>query len=171
MIYVIGKRGDTKVSFVILPNQAMSWRALVWAYAGIASVTMAIAFYFHFLGFTLVLPFSGLEVLALGYALYVTAWRGGIREVVTFTPDEVTVEKGRTSPEAHYEFQRAWANIVLERSWNGWYPSHLFIRSRGRQVEIGRFLNEQERQGLAKELRNALPWLPGEEKGSATTTT
>jgi uncharacterized membrane protein len=156
MIYLIDDLADSGIAFVVMPNQAMSWRALIWVFGGIATVTMAVGIYFYLLGFPLVLPFSGLEILALGLALYVTAWRGGAREVVTFKTDRVTIEKGRSSPEVCFEFQRSLARIILEHSWNSWYPSRLFIRSHGRQVEIGRFLNEQERQGLAKELRRAL---------------
>ena len=142
--------------FVVQPNQAMSWRALVLVYLGIAAISMTIALSFYAIGLKLILPFSGLEVLALGVALYVCAWRGGVREVITINEDTLAVESGRDAPVTRHEFQRAWAKVVLERSWNSWYPSRLLIRSHGHQVEIGQFLNEQERQGLALELRKAL---------------
>ena len=124
-------------------------------YSLIASITLFIGATFYWLGYSLILPFSGLEVLLLGVALYVTAWRGGMREVVLFTEDAILVERGHHRPEEIQRFQRAWAQIVLERSWNSWYPSRLLVRSHGRQAEIGRFLNEQERQGLARLLCSA----------------
>lgn len=133
-----------------MPNQSMNWKEMAVLYALIASFTLAIGLVFYFQGLTLILPFSGLEALALGIALYVTAWRGGIQEVILFTNDSVVIERGRKQPEERHRFQRAWVKIVLERSWNCWYPSRLLLRSHGRQVEIGRFLNEQERQGLAQ---------------------
>jgi len=105
---------------------------------------------------TLVLPFSGLEILALGAALYVCAWRGGMQEVISVNGDHITVEIGRQSPEQSEKFRRAWTQVILERSWNSWYPSRLLIRSHGRQIEIGRFLNEQERQGFALMLGDLL---------------
>lgn len=142
--------------FVIKPNQAMSWRALMLVYLGIAAITFFIGLSFYFNGLTLVLPFSGLEVLALGAALYVSAWRGGEQEVIRIDANRVVVEKGRQAPESSHVFHRIWVKVVLERSWNCWYPSRLLLRSHGRQVEVGQFLNEQERQGFAQLLRAAL---------------
>ena len=125
-------------------------------YVGIATVTIGIGACFYILGLTLILPFSGIEVLALGAAFYVTSWRGGKQEVISIDKDSIVVESGRHGPESREVFQRAWAKVILERPWNSWYPSRLLIRSHGRQLEIGQFLNEQERQGLALELYNAL---------------
>jgi len=156
VVHYLDVPGRTATGFVVQPNQAMSWQALLLVYLGIAAFSITIAISFYVIGLTLILPFSGLEVLALGAALYVCAWRGGVREVITISDDMITIESGRDAPETRHEFQRAWAKVVLERSWNSWYPSRLLVRSHGREVEIGRFLNEQERQGLALELSKAL---------------
>lgn len=129
----------------------MSWRVLVTVFALIATFVIGIGVFCFCVGLPFVLPFSGLDALALGSALYVTAWRGGFQEVVTIGDHAVSVEAGREKPERREEFQRHWARIFLEHP-GGWYPSRLVIRSHGRQVEIGRFLNEQERQGLAHQL-------------------
>lgn len=40
----------------------------------------------------------------------------------------------------------------LQRHATGWYPSRLTIRSHGREVEVGRCLNEEERERLARDL-------------------
>lgn len=143
-------------TFVIAPNRSMTWKELVLAYCIIAGVSLAVAGYFRIQGLTLVLPFSGLEVLALGVALYITAWRGGAREVITITEDSVHVETGRRGPEQRHDFQRYWTRVVLRRPRVAWYPGKLLLCSRGRNVEIGRFLNEEERRGLAELLRAAL---------------
>ena len=119
-------------------------------------VTISIAFSFFTQGLTLILPFAGLELLALGVVLYISAWRSNIKEVVNIGEEKIRIEIGRDVPEKIYELDKAWANIVLERSWNNWYPSRLLLRSHGRQLEIGKFLNEQERQCLAIELNKAI---------------
>lgn len=129
----------------------MSWQTLVSLYLLMVFVSLVIGLAYFHIGLTLVLPFCGLEMLALGAALYVTSWRGSIREVITVDEKSVAIERGREKPVQRHEFQRPWTRVVLERS-GGWYPSRLLIRSHGRQVEIGRFLNEEERRGLAEAL-------------------
>ena len=156
MIHQFFGQGDTGVGYVVKPNQAISWRSLVLVYILISAVTISIGITFYSIGMTLVLPFSGLEILALGAALYICAWRGGVQEVISIDRDNITIETGRQHPEQREIFRRAWAKVVLERSWNSWYPSRLLIRSHGRQIEIGRFLNEQERQGFALMLCDTL---------------
>ena len=150
-----GAEGDGRM-FVIMPNRAMSWRSLLLVYGVICIFTLSIGLFFTLNGMPLVLPFSGLELLALGAALYVTAWRSGIREVITIKDDAIFVESGRNAPESHHRFQRQWARIVLQRPWSVWHPSKLLIRSHGKQVEIGSFLNEEERKGLAEQLALAM---------------
>ena len=142
--------------FVVAPNRSMSAKDLLLAFCGIAGVTLAVGGYFWIQGFALVLPFSGLELLALGVALYITAWRGGAREVITITDDSVCVEAGRAGPEQRHDFQRYWTKVVLRRSWVVWHPSKLLLCSGGREIEVGRFLNEEERRGLAEILRSAI---------------
>ena len=156
MIHELKTSQDQRRTFVIAPNQSMSGRELLLVFIGIAGVTLAIGAYFWLHGFTLVLPFSGLEALALGAALYITAWRGGAREVITITDNSVCVETGRSRPERRHDFQRYWTKVVLRRPWVAWYPSKLLLCSHGREIEVGRFLNEEERMGLAKILRSAI---------------
>lgn len=137
---------------VVEPNRSMSWQTLVSLYLLMVFVSLVIGLAYFHIGLTLVLPFCGLEMLALGAALYVTSWRGSIREVITVDDDSVAVETGRDKPVKRYEFQRNWTQVVLERPHVSWHPSRLLIRSHGRQVEVGRFLNEEERRGLAEAL-------------------
>jgi uncharacterized membrane protein len=114
----------------------------------------ALAFTLH--GFWPVLPFAGLELIALGIAFYLCQSRSQNREVVSVGASLVTVEKGRHEPQEHWECPRAWARVLLERSPIAWYPSRLCIAYQGRRIEIGEFLHEEERRGLADELHQAI---------------
>ena len=123
----------------------MPWHQLICVYLIIASFSIAVALYFYFQGLTLILPFAGLELLALAVVLYVSAWRGGVKEVVIVRGDKITIESGHSYPERCFELKRNWAKVILDKSWNNWYPSRLLLRSHGQQVEIGHFLNEEEK--------------------------
>ena len=149
-----GAEGQDR-TFVVMPNQSMSWRGIVWMYSAIAGVSLLVAVGCYLMGLTLVLPFSGIELIVVGIVFYITAYHGDRREVIIIGKDIVVVESGRHEPETHCEFPRQWANIVFEHS-RSWYPSRLLIRSHGRQVEIGSFLNEQERNGLAEILSTVM---------------
>ena len=161
MIYELTAAEGSRRMFVVRPNQSMSVRGMLAVYSGLAAVIVSIGVTCLAIGLPLVLPFSGAELFVLGAAFYLTARRGEVREVITVSADAVAVESGNRGPETRAEFQRYWAGVVLERPRYGWYPSRLLIRSHGRQVEVGKFLNEQERRGLALELRAALRYGEG----------
>ena len=156
MLFNLTNENDLKKTIMVMPNRAMPWQHIMMIYLLVSGVTISIAFSFFTQDLTLILPFAGLELLALGVVLYISAWRSNIKEVVNVNEEKIRIEIGRNVPEEIYELDKAWANIVLERSWNNWYPSRLLLRSHGRQLEIGKFLNEQERQCLAIELKKAI---------------
>jgi len=142
--------------FVLQPNRSMSWRTTKTIYVGIVSFSLVIAFGFLWLGYWPILPFAGAELAALGVALYVCGRENERREVVVIDEHRVSVEKGIDRPQRCWEFQRAWTRVTLSRSGDNWYPSQLLLGSHGKWVEVGRFLNEQERLALAGALREAI---------------
>jgi uncharacterized membrane protein len=141
---------------VIRPNCSLSWEGALKVYLVIAACCLGIALAFAVHGFWTVLPFAGFEVVVLGAAFYLCLSRGQIREVVTVNADIVIVEKGRRQPREHWECPRVFARVILEPSPIAWYPSRLAVASGGQRVEIGRFLNEEERCKLAEDLEGVI---------------
>ena len=86
-------------TFVIQPNSSMSWRTLAYAYCGIATTVISIGLFCFCMGLPLVMPFAGVEVVLVGAGLYWSAWRGGVREVITISEQRVVVEGHR----CHYK--------------------------------------------------------------------
>ena len=142
--------------FVIRPNRSLSQRQLQLVFVGIATFCLGIASVFAVLGMWPVLPFAGAEVIAVGIGFYLSALGGRELEVVSVDPHRVAVEKGRRHVRQRWELQRAWAQIRLLPPRIRWYPTRLVIRSHGKEVELGGFLNEQEREHLAAELQQAI---------------
>ena len=142
--------------FVLSPNPPPSWREIQIFFGAVALTSLTVSLAFAFMGFWPVLPFAGLELAGLGLALYVTARRAQVREVVSVSNDRVAVERGRSGPEQRWETQRAWAQVKLLRPRSPLRASRLVIRSHGREVEVGPFLIDEERQQLAGELRAAI---------------
>lgn len=160
------RRGVVFCRYVVRPNRSLTW-AQAAAFFGVCTlVSLGIGVAFHLRGLPLVLPFSGLEMLALGAALYVSVRRGSRLEVISIGADRVTVERGYRRPREVQHLPRAWIQVVLESPPSRWYPSRLKLRSHGREVEIGAFLTEDERQALGRELaRRVVPGCGEESAG------
>lgn len=141
---------------MIQPTRSMTWREAQWFVAVVAVVSFAIGLWFFAHGFPLVLPFSGLETLAVATAFYVVMRDGENREVVSILPRRVVVEKGRNRADIREEFDRFWVRVELAQSPRRWYPSRLLLTSHGRSMELGRFLTNGEREALASKLINAI---------------
>ncbi len=142
--------------FVIRPNRSLTRRQLQLVFMGIATYCLGIGSVFAVLGMWPVLPFAGAEVMVVGIGFYLSAMGGRELEVVSVDRDKVAVEKGRRHVRQRWELHRAWAQIRLLPPRIRWYPTRLVIRSHGREVELGGFLNDEERQRLAGELQQAL---------------
>ena len=142
--------------WIIRPNQSLSWRGLLRVYAAVALCLLAISVAFALRGFWPVLPFAGLELLALGTAFYLCLSRSQWREIVSIDADVVTVEKGRRQAEERWKCPSVWAQVRLEESPIAGYPSRLMITYQGRGVEIGRFLCDDERAALADALKRGI---------------
>ncbi len=142
--------------FILRPNRSLSWRGSLYFFLSFCLVSGTIATGMAMLGYWLVLPFAGLEVLVVGASLYVVACRCYECEVISITEDSIEVERGRRRLRQRGTLKRTWTQVCLERRAAGWQPTRLVIRSHGRSIEVGRFLNEDERGRLAVELARSL---------------
>jgi uncharacterized membrane protein len=108
---------------------------------------------FAALGYWLVLPFAGLEMLALAAGLY-WAMRGNTyREIITVGEQRICIEIGRRRPEWSWEFPRAWARVRLEAAAGPCDHARLLISYAGQSCEIGACLGEEDREALAARLQ------------------
>jgi len=143
------------MTFVIRPNSSLSWRGNIIVFLSVTAVCIIVVTPFAFLGYWPMLSFAGLEIAALAIALYLCARRSQRREVVTVNEDEIEVSRGRLDPERNFTFNRHWAAVRLQPPSAG-RPGRLTVGSHGREVEVGAFLNDDERRELAKALRRAV---------------
>ncbi len=141
---------------VIKPNRSLTWRQSLWFIAAVSLLLFTVSGVLASLGYWLVLPFAGLEIIALLAAVWWVAERGMDCEVVSMDASQVRVEKGRRArrPESRVSFPRAWARVELRR--RGWYPLQLLIGASGVWVELGGFLADDEKKTLADELEKLL---------------
>jgi uncharacterized membrane protein len=134
--------------FVLSPNCSISWRELVLFYIFTCVVALAIGIFFTLQGLWLVLPFSGLEMLALGFALYLTSRKVNRKEVITLDQRRTRVEKGVQRIDQSWEFETPWIRLIDDRK--------LAIGSHGNYVEVGEFLDKSEKDRLAFQLKDCI---------------
>ena len=148
---------DTGSGYIVLrPNNSATWRFNMLVVASLAVIALLISTFFLLQGAWLIAPFSGLEVLALVACLYLCARKTIKTEVITFSPDKVTVEQGRTFAEKSWEYQRTWAKIFVRKPRHRGHPEQIVIRSHGREIELGSFLNKADKERLVKKLRRII---------------
>jgi uncharacterized membrane protein len=151
----------------ISPHCSLTTRG-AWLFFGSLCVTsFSLAGFVALQGFWPVLPFAGLEMALLGWALKVSMQRRHHRQTITVTPETVEVEERLHDDARRVVFPRHWAQVRIRAADSPLHPSRLTIESHGRRCEVGSFLNEQERTGLARRLRRLIgrvdesPPLPG----------
>jgi uncharacterized membrane protein len=146
-----GGQGPLRIE--ICPNCSLSVRGAAMFFGSLCFVSFSIAGMLALLGFWPVLPFAGLEMLGLGWALRVSLQRRFHRQTITVTDQYVRVESRDRVNCSQVVFPRHWAQVKLRRPASRLHPSRLTIESHGRQCELGSFLTEAERRGLALRLQ------------------
>ena len=137
----------------ICPNCSLSVRGAVMFFGSLCFISFSVAGMLAIQGFWPILPFAGLEMLGLGWALKVSLGRRFHRQTITVSDDQVSIESRDKVDTSQVVFPRHWAQVKLRRPASRLHPSRLVIESHGRQCEVGSFLTEAERRGLALRLQ------------------
>lgn len=119
----------------------------------VAAPTFAIAFAFTSQGFWPVLPFAGLEIGLLVWAVRSSMRSGLVRETITVTQDSVIIRHWDRRGVQSAVFPRHWSRVTLHAPLAALHPHRLVLESHGRVCEVGRFLTEDERRSLAVRLQ------------------
>jgi len=129
---------------------------MVWFVAGVGGAAFLIALRFAFLGAWMVLPLALAEIATLGLAFFLTARSGKGFEIIDIDERGIRVVRQQDRRREEWEFHPYWVQVILQPDPKNWYPSRLFLRSHGRQLEIGRSLTDAERLELSGELKKRL---------------
>lgn len=142
-------------TWIARPNCSLSatGRKLVFTVTATASGSIALAF--SYFGAWPVLPFTGIELALLWYALRHVASTANDFEKIVLESQRLTIEKRCGALVERHEFHPCWAYLRYVRPWGHHHP-RLLIRSRGREVELGRTLTDEEKLLLASELKTTL---------------
>lgn len=137
----------------IAPNCSLSPAGAMRFMASIGLVSLPLSLAWAMRGFWPVLVYWALEMTALAVALRVSMDRRFQSETVWVTESQVGLVTRSRRGETLEVFVRHWARVRLQGARSAHSRSRLTIESRGRTMEIGHFLTEEERWRLAARLR------------------
>lgn len=148
------KEGIAGFSLTLKRNCSISPAGLLAVFAALSVASVAIGIGFAVAGAWPVLPFVGLEIVALGAAFVLHARRAADYERIELARGRLEVEVAEAERRVRYELDAGRARVVLERSEG--YGARVLLRDAGKEVEIGRHLDASSRIEFAAELSRRL---------------
>jgi len=138
-------------------NCSASPRLLAAVFASMVGLSFVFGVVFATLGMWLILPFVGLELIAVALAFVCYGRRAVDFERITLAGNEFSIERAEGSRRLRWDFPAAWTRIELEESGSGWMQRvRVFVVAREERVEVGRHLAAHGRKLLAEEMFSAL---------------
>lgn len=151
---VTSTRTASRLKIVAQPNCSASWRSNQLVLLALAVPSLGIAIAFALLGAWPILPFTGLELLALSGALYYVNWKLQYRHVITLSDDAVCIEKGHYVPKRSWQFARQGTGLAITPENHPWEGPALSVHDNRESVTIGEFLSREDSLKLADLLRS-----------------
>jgi len=133
-------------------NCSLAPRQLALIFGSLVAMSLTIAGAFALAGAWLVLPFALIEVSALGVAFVVHARHTADYERIVLSPESLTVEVSRADRLVQQQCAPGWTRVEYE----GRRRELIGLVASGKRIEVGRFVPESDRRGLANELRTQL---------------
>ncbi|MEH6634631.1 MAG: DUF2244 domain-containing protein [Halioglobus sp.] len=141
---VTSTRTASRLMIIARPNQSATWRTNQLVLLAVAVPSLAIASGFALLGAWPILPFAGLELLALGSALYYVNWKLQYRHVITVSNDSVRIDKGFYTPRQSWQFARHGTGLAITPEKHPWEGPELSVHDRNESVTLGEFLSRED---------------------------
>lgn len=133
-------------------NCSVTPRQMLVLFLSLCGVSLAVAGFFWTQGATLVLPFTAIELFAVGTAFLVYARHATDRELISICQGRLVVEQESAGRTLRREFSRYAVRVEApqERDWL------IEVHGSGQMVRVGRFLRADLRPVLLREIRMAL---------------
>jgi uncharacterized membrane protein len=140
---------------VLRPNPPMSAGALRIILAVVAAANLAFAIGFMLRGAWPIAPFMGMDVALLAWALRASRLAAQAYEHIRLTTAELLIDSHPArGPAREVTLNPYWVSVHLDRTDE--QPRKLTMRSHGKQLQVGSFLDPASRLSFAGLLRHAL---------------
>jgi len=133
-------KGDS-VSVDLAPNKSSSINENLVFFGFLSLVCLTFGIGFFFIGATMILPFAGLEVLALILIIRINRKWLNQKQVLYLDKLYVKIEKD----DKKMIFDRFLSKFFVEKNNS---KKVIYLKSSNQKIEIGSFLNEEEKEEL-----------------------
>ena len=144
-MFKVETKGDT-LSIDLAPNKSSSINENLVFFGFLSLICLTFGIGFFFIGATMILPFAGLEVLALILILRVNRKWLNQKQVLYLDKLYVKIEKD----DKKMIFDRFLSKFLVEENNS---KKVLYLKSNNEKIEIGSFLNEEEKEELINLLK------------------
>lgn len=138
--------------FELKRKVSLSPRQLLGCFGIVSVLSLLVAAGLWSQGASMVMVFTGIELLAVAVALLVVARHTGDRELITLANRELAVEQRRGRQVDRARFRAEWVRVEPA----GGEGSLVELSGEGRSVRVGRHVRPELRVVLAQELRRVL---------------
>ena len=143
------REGARGFSVILKRNCSISPAGLACVFAALGTAALAIGCGFALAGAWLILPFAGLEVLALAAAFLLHARHAADYERIDLDGAGLRVELAQAEQLARYELDARRVRVDL-------HGEQVLLRGPREDFELGRYLDAHSRRLLAAELKKRL---------------
>ena len=150
----VEKKSNSNYLITLSPNSSLTGIYRIIFLASISFICVGIATVFYFFGAYLILPFAGIEIAILLIAFYISFKWSSRKELIYISQEVVKIEKGIHKAEYLWEEFRTFTSFQIEKDANK--SLRLSFRSKGDNVIVGDFLNDDDKNILINEIRNII---------------
>ena len=150
----VEKVNDSDYLISLSPNSSLVGIYRIIFLASITLVCGGIGVILYFLGAALILPFAGLELSILFVAFYLSFKWSSKKEKIYISQDIVKVERGINKAEYSWKEFRTFTYFKIKKEKDK--TIRLSFRSKGEDIFIGEFLNEDDKKILKDEITSII---------------
>ncbi len=150
----VEKLKDSEYLISLSPNSSLVGIYRTIFLLSITLVCGGIGIIFYFFGAALILPFAGLELMILFIAFYLSFKWSSNKEKIYISQDIVKVERGRNKAEYSWKEFRTFTYFKIKKERDK--TIRLSFRSKGNDIYIGDFLNEDDKKILKDEIKSII---------------
>ncbi len=140
------------VRLTLAPNRSLTWEGNLWVLISLLVLSLFTSIGFLLMGAWVIMPFVGVELALLAFALFYVQQRTQVREVIYIDERRIKIEKGFGAPQVSWSFCRPRVSVMVESGGEFSGTQHICFCGDQGMITVGEFLNPSDRALLVEDL-------------------